>query len=110
MAQSYHLRHGDRALMRGTLQQQTIALENEETTSINHFYVTSLEVLSHSKRTSITAYEKEKERKSEIWMAWQKGVQARSTISQFSDGSFAMPTEFCYGVFFKWFLVGECTF
>ena len=32
--------------MRGSLQQQTIALENGETTSINHFYVTSLEVLS----------------------------------------------------------------
>jgi hypothetical protein len=58
MAQSYHLRPGDRALMRGTLQQQTIELGNGETTSINHFYVTSLEVLSHSKCTSITAYEK----------------------------------------------------
>jgi hypothetical protein len=46
--------------MRGTLQQQTVALENGETTIINHFYVTSLEVLSRSKRTSITVYEKEK--------------------------------------------------
>ena len=42
MAQKEHLRPGDRALMRGTMQQQTIALENGETTSINHFYVTSL--------------------------------------------------------------------
>jgi hypothetical protein len=58
MAQKNHLRPSDRALMRGTLQQQTVALENGATTSINHFYVTSLEVLSRSKRTSITAYEK----------------------------------------------------
>jgi len=48
--------------MRGTLQQQAVPLENGATTSINHFYVTSLEVLSRSKRTSITAYEKEKTR------------------------------------------------
>ena len=60
MANKEHLRPGDRALMRGTLQQQTVALENGETTSINHFYVTSLEVLARSKRTSITAYEKGK--------------------------------------------------
>ena len=62
MANKEHLRPEDRAVMRGTLQQQTIALENGETTSINHFYVTSLEVLSRSKRTSITVYEKEKTR------------------------------------------------
>jgi hypothetical protein len=48
--------------MRGTLQQQTIALENGETTIINHFYVTSLEILSRSKRTSVTVYEKGKTR------------------------------------------------
>jgi hypothetical protein len=60
MANKKHLRPGDRALMRGTLQQQTVALENGATTSINHFYVTSLEVLSCSKRTSITVYEKGK--------------------------------------------------
>ena len=46
--------------MRGTLQQQTIALENGATTIVNHFYVTSLEVLGRSKRTSMTVYEKEK--------------------------------------------------
>ncbi len=64
MAQScrLRLRPGDRALMRGTLQQQTVALENGETTIINHLYVTSLEVVSRSKRTSITAFEKEKTR------------------------------------------------
>jgi hypothetical protein len=62
MAQSCRLRASDRALMRGTLQQQTIALENGETTSINHFYVTSNEVLARSKRTSITLYEKTKTR------------------------------------------------
>ncbi len=64
MAQScrLRLRPGDRALMRRTLQQQTVALENGETTIINHLYVTSLEVVSRSKRTSITAFEKEKTR------------------------------------------------
>jgi hypothetical protein len=62
MANKEHLRPGDRALMRGTLQQQTIELENGQTTIINHFYVTFLEVLSRSKRTSVTVYEKEKTR------------------------------------------------
>jgi len=60
MAQSYHLRPGDRALMRGTLRLQTIALGNGETTIINHFSVTAIEVLARSKRTSITVYEKAK--------------------------------------------------
>ena len=60
MAKDARLRPGDRAVMRGTLQQQTITLENGTTTSINHLYVTTIEVLSRSKRTSITAYEKEK--------------------------------------------------
>jgi hypothetical protein len=60
MAQSYHLRPGDRALMRGTLHVQTIALANGETTSVNHFSVTSIEVLARSKRTSITVYEQAK--------------------------------------------------
>jgi hypothetical protein len=60
MAHSYHLRPGDRALMRGTLQQQTIELGNGEKTIINHFYVTSIEVLARSKRVSVTAYEKAK--------------------------------------------------
>lgn len=60
MAQAAHLRPGDRALMRGTINQQAVALENGETTIINRFYVTSLEVLSRSKHTSITAYEKGK--------------------------------------------------
>jgi len=58
MAQSCRLRPGDRAVMRETMQQHTIALENGTITIINHFYVTSIEVLSRSKRTSITAYEK----------------------------------------------------
>ena len=62
LANKERLRPGDRALMRGTLQQQTVALENGETTIINHFYVTSLEVLARSKRTSMTVYEKEKTR------------------------------------------------
>ena len=60
MAKDARLRPGDRALMRGTLQQQTVALENGATTLINHFYVTAIEVLSRSKRVSITAYEKGK--------------------------------------------------
>jgi hypothetical protein len=60
MAKDARLRPGDRAVMRGTLQQQTIALENGQTSLINHFSVTYIEVISRSKRTSITAYEKEK--------------------------------------------------
>jgi len=58
MAKEARLRPGDRAVMRGTLQQQTIALENGATTIVNHLYVTTIEVVSRSKRTSITAYEK----------------------------------------------------
>ncbi len=60
MAKDARLRPGDRAVMRGTLQQQTVALENGQTTLINHLYVTSLEVVSRSKRTSMTAFEREK--------------------------------------------------
>ena len=59
MAKDARLRPGDRALMRGTMQQQTVELGNNETTTVNHFSVTFIEVLSRSKRTSITAYEKE---------------------------------------------------
>jgi hypothetical protein len=62
MAKDARLRPGDRAVMRGTMQQQTIVLESGEATSINHFYITFIEVISRSKRTSITAYEKEKAR------------------------------------------------
>ena len=40
MAKDARLRPGDRALMRGTLQQQTVALENGATTTVNHFSVT----------------------------------------------------------------------
>ena len=60
MAKAARLRPGDRAMMRGTLQIQTIALENGASTSINHVYVTAIEVITRSKRTSITAYEKDK--------------------------------------------------
>ena len=60
MAQKQYLRPGDRPLMRGALQQQTIALENGATTTVNHFSVTYIEVLSRSKRTSMTAYEIER--------------------------------------------------
>src|SRR5690242_6593894 len=42
MAKEARLRPGDRALLRGTLQEQTVALENGQTTSINHFYVTDI--------------------------------------------------------------------
>jgi hypothetical protein len=58
MAKDARLRPGDRAMMRGILQVQAIALENGETTSINHFFVTFIEVISRSRRTSITAFEK----------------------------------------------------
>lgn len=59
MAKEARLRLGDRAMMWGTLQQQTIELGNNETTTINHFSVTFIEVISRSKRTSMTVYEKE---------------------------------------------------
>jgi hypothetical protein len=59
MAHSYHLRPGDRAVMRGTVHPQTIALGNGEQTTINHFSVTAIEVISRSKRTSVTVFEKE---------------------------------------------------
>ena len=62
MAKDARLRPGDRAMMRGTVQQQTVELGNNETTTVNHFSVTYIEVISRSKRTSITAYEKEKTR------------------------------------------------
>jgi hypothetical protein len=48
--------------MRGTLHQQTIALENEATTTVYYFSVTFIEVVSRSIRTSITAFEREKTR------------------------------------------------
>ena len=60
MAKDARLRPGDRAVMRGILHQQTVPLENGGTAIINHFYVSEIEVLSRSKRTSITAYEKGK--------------------------------------------------
>ena len=60
MAKDARLRPGDRAVMRGTMQQQTVALENGATTMVNHFSVTFIEVVSRSKRVSITAYEKGK--------------------------------------------------
>jgi hypothetical protein len=58
-AKEARLRPGDRAMMRGTMQQQTVALENGATTTVNHFSVTFIEVISRSKRTSMTVYEKE---------------------------------------------------
>jgi hypothetical protein len=64
--------------LRGTLQQQTIGLENGATTIMNHFYVTSLEVLSRSKRSSITAYEKERQR--DNWIKWVVGSINHSSV------------------------------
>jgi hypothetical protein len=60
MAKEARLRPGDRAMMRGTVQQQTIDLENGATTQINHFYVTFIEVISRSKRSSIRRMRKKK--------------------------------------------------
>ena len=60
MAKDARLRPGDRALMRGTVQQQIVELGNNETKTVNHFSVTYIEVIARSKRTSITAYEKDK--------------------------------------------------
>jgi len=60
MAKEARPRPGDRAVMRGAVQQQTVELGNNETATVNHFYVTAIEVISRSKRTSITANEKER--------------------------------------------------
>jgi hypothetical protein len=60
MAKDARLRPGDRAVMRGTVQQQTVELGNNQTTTVNHLSVTYIEVISRSKRSSITAYEKGK--------------------------------------------------
>lgn len=60
MAHGYHLRPGDRAVMCGTLQSHTIMLENGEQASVNQFCVTAIEVVSRSKRTSMTVYEQRK--------------------------------------------------
>ena len=60
MAKAARLLPGDRAMMRGTVQQQTVELGNNETTTVNHFSVTYSEVISRSKRTSMTVYEKER--------------------------------------------------
>jgi hypothetical protein len=65
MAHSYHLRPGDRALMRGTLQQQSIELGNGEATFVIHFYVISIEVLS---RSNTHQYDGLRKRKEEILM------------------------------------------
>lgn len=62
MAQRYHLRPGDRAVMRGTIQSQTIELGNGEQANVNQFFVTAIEVISRSKRTSMTVYEQETKR------------------------------------------------
>ncbi len=62
MAKEARLRPGDRAMMRGTVHPQTIELGNNQTTTVNHLSVTNIEVISRSKRSSITAYEKEKAR------------------------------------------------
>jgi hypothetical protein len=60
MAKEARLRPGDRAVLRGTVQEQTVELGNNETTTVNHLSVTYIEVISRSKRTSMTVYEKEK--------------------------------------------------
>jgi hypothetical protein len=51
------LRPGDRAMLVGTPQEQTILLENGNTTTMNRFYVTHIEVSTRSPRKSITVYE-----------------------------------------------------
>ncbi len=58
MAKEARLRPGDRAMMRGTVHPQTVELGNNQTTTVNHLYVTAIEVISRSKRTSMTVYEK----------------------------------------------------
>jgi len=59
-AHHYHLRPGDRAIMKGTNEQQFILLENGETTTMNRFYVTNIEIITRSPRKSTTVYEQRK--------------------------------------------------
>jgi hypothetical protein len=63
MAKEARLRPGDRAVLRGTMQVQTIALENGEITSINHLYVTAIEVIFRSTRTRSRRMKKKREHK-----------------------------------------------
>ncbi len=58
-AQRFRLRPGDRAVMKGTVQHQTLALGNGNTTAINRFAVAEIAVIARSPRKSITVYEKE---------------------------------------------------
>jgi hypothetical protein len=64
--------------MRGTVQQQTIVLENGATTQINHLYVTAIEVIPRSKRTSIMANEKGKG-----YEIWKQGMIGFITGTEF---------------------------
>jgi hypothetical protein len=47
-------------MMRGTMQQKIVELGNNETTTVNYFSVTYIEVISRSKRASMTEYERGK--------------------------------------------------
>jgi hypothetical protein len=58
-AYGFHLRPGDRATLQGFHKQEEIELANGETITTNYFYVTDVQPLSRSRRTSVTAYERE---------------------------------------------------
>jgi hypothetical protein len=57
MAHSYRLRPGDRAVMKGYMQQQTVFLENGEEIMINRLAVSAIEVISRAPRKSVTVFE-----------------------------------------------------
>jgi hypothetical protein len=60
LAQSYHLRPGDRAVMTGRVQEQTVVLENGEEITMNRLTVSAITVIARAKRKSITLFEQQK--------------------------------------------------
>ena len=59
MTHKHHLKPGDTATLKGYVYSQGIELANGEKTIINHFTISSIEVISRSPRISTTAYEKQ---------------------------------------------------
>lgn len=75
MAKDARLQPGDRAMMRGTVQQQTVVLENGATTSFNHLYVTFIEAPS----VPVSLYTN----KGKEYERWKQGMIRRITNTEF---------------------------
>jgi hypothetical protein len=59
MAHHFHLRPGDRAVMKGHIQPQAVLLENGEEITINRLAVSAIEVIARAPRKSITIFEQQ---------------------------------------------------